>query len=265
MLSEQKRIVAILDEAFAGISQAVANAEKNLANARELFESYLNNVFTQKGDGWVEKSLGDACDFLNGFAFKSVDAIAESNTQLVRMGNLYKNTLDLDRKSVFYPDEYSDGFSRYLLSEGDLVMSLTGTVDKEDYGYTVEIPVTNRKLLLNQRIAKIIFDKSTVDKTFFLYLLRSRIFLKCLYETSRGVRQANLSVVSMKEIPITLPPIDVQRGFSKKIKNLYSEIQKLETIYQQKLSALTELKQSILQKAFTGELTAEIALKQANG
>ena len=57
-LPEQKRIVAILDEAFAGIATAVANTEKNLANARELFESYLNAVFTQKGEGWVEK-LGD--------------------------------------------------------------------------------------------------------------------------------------------------------------------------------------------------------------
>ena len=65
-LQEQKRIVAILDEAFAGISLAVANAEKNLANARELFESYLNNVFTQKGDGWEEKNLEDIADFKNG-------------------------------------------------------------------------------------------------------------------------------------------------------------------------------------------------------
>ena len=60
-LPEQKRIVDILDEAFTGIDQAVANTKKNLANARELFESYLNSVFTQKGEGWVEKEFSDIC------------------------------------------------------------------------------------------------------------------------------------------------------------------------------------------------------------
>ena len=70
-LPEQKRIVAILDETFDGIATAVANAEKNLANARELFESHLNAVFTQKGDGWVEKTLGAEINLLTGFAFKS--------------------------------------------------------------------------------------------------------------------------------------------------------------------------------------------------
>jgi type I restriction enzyme S subunit len=67
-LPEQKRIVAILDKAFEGISAAVANAEKNLANARELFESYLNSVFTQRGKGWVEKKLGEVCEYVNGKA-----------------------------------------------------------------------------------------------------------------------------------------------------------------------------------------------------
>ena len=78
-LPEQKRIVVILDEAFAGISLAVANAEKNLANARELFESYLNNVFTQKGDGWEETSLCDEIDLLTGFAFKSKEYTESSD------------------------------------------------------------------------------------------------------------------------------------------------------------------------------------------
>ena len=74
-LAEQQRIVGLLDEAFAGIATAKAHAEKNLQNARALFESHLRSVFTQRGKGWVEKSLGEVCDFLNGFAFKSGDAV----------------------------------------------------------------------------------------------------------------------------------------------------------------------------------------------
>jgi type I restriction enzyme S subunit len=89
-LPEQKRIAAILDQTSEVISAAVANAEKNLANARELFDRYLNSVFTQNGEGWVEKPLGDVCDLLNGFAFKSSDAVPGSQTQLVRMGNLWQ-------------------------------------------------------------------------------------------------------------------------------------------------------------------------------
>ena len=106
-LAEQQRIVGLLDEAFEGLASAKANAEKNLQNARALFESHLQSVFSQRGPGWLEKPLGDLCDFLNGFAFKSGDAVAESQTQLVRMGNLYGNQLDLDRNPVFYPDSFA--------------------------------------------------------------------------------------------------------------------------------------------------------------
>ena len=68
-LPDQKRIVGILDEAFEGIATAKANAEKNLQNARAVFESYLNAVFTQRGEGWVEKRLGELADFRNGINY----------------------------------------------------------------------------------------------------------------------------------------------------------------------------------------------------
>ncbi|MDA7667213.1 restriction endonuclease subunit S, partial [Akkermansiaceae bacterium] len=64
-LAEQERIVSILDKAFEGIDKAIAQTEQNLASARELFESYLNNIFTQKGDDWVEKKLGEVCENLD--------------------------------------------------------------------------------------------------------------------------------------------------------------------------------------------------------
>ena len=257
-LDEQKQIVAILDEAFEGIDQAIRNTEKNLANARELFDSYLNKIFTQKGDGWIEKTLGEVCDFLNGFAFKSDDVVKDSDVQLIRMGNLYQNILDIERNPVFYPNEFKEKFSRYVLLEGDLIMSLTGTVDKEDYGYTVEVPEIEKTLLLNQRIAKFInIDSDYVDKNFFLYLLRSNSFLSALYKSSRGVRQANLSSSSMKKLTISLPPLDSQKSLVFIFRRLENETQKLETIYRQKLAALNELKQSILQKAFTGQLTSK--------
>jgi type I restriction enzyme S subunit len=94
-LSEQKQIVAILDEAFEGIDRAIANTEKNLANSRELFESYLNAIFTQKGDGWVEKTIGEVCKLSQGLAINSKTKfllVPKSSLPLLRITDLRNNT-----------------------------------------------------------------------------------------------------------------------------------------------------------------------------
>lgn len=255
-IEEQKRIVTILDQVFADIEKARATAETNLKNADELFDSYLQQVFSQRGEGWVDTSLGNICNFQNGYAFKSKDTVETSNTQLIRMGNLYQNILDLNRKSVFYPDNFSDEYEQFKLKEGDMIISLTGTVGKEDYGYTVEIPRTDKTLLLNQRIAKIIsIDIKKLDKRFLLRTLRSRVFLDKLYSTANGTRQANLSTTTMKDILIGIPSLDKQLELCRDFDKLEVETLKLTRIYSKKLVDLDELKKSILQKAFTGELT----------
>ena len=254
-LAEQQRIVSLLDEAFEGLATAKANAEKNLQNARALFESHLQSVFTQRGNGWVEKPLGDLCDFLNGFAFKSGDALAESQTQLVRMGNLYGNQLDLDRSPVFYPDGFATEHSRYVLEEGDIIMSLTGTTGKEDYGFAVRIPDCGLTLLMNQRIMK--FDalkRDIIDDGYLLHYLRSRCFLDVLYPTANGTRQANLSSVTIKLLPVPLRSLKEQKAIATKLDDLREETQRLARIYERKLAALAELKKSLLHQAFTGEL-----------
>ena len=256
-LSEQKRIVALLDTVFADLEQTRAKTEQNLKNARELFDSYLQQVFSQKGEGWIDNQIGSICGFQNGFAFKSKDTVDTSNTQLIRMGNLYQNILSLDRKPAFYPNSFYDEHERYQLHKGDLIISLTGTVDKEDYGYTVEIPDTDRKLLLNQRIAKFInIDTTAINKRFLLRFLRSRVFLDKLYATARGTRQANLSTVTMSEMLISYPSINRQEELIRVIDELEKGVFNLEDIYKNKLSSIDELKKSILQKAFSGELTA---------
>ncbi len=256
-LKEQKQIVAILDKAFAAIDQAKANIEKNIQNAQELFQSKLNQIFSQKGDGWEEKTLGEICHVLNGFAFKSKDSVEKSNTQLLRMGNLYQNVLDLSRKPVFYPDSFSEEYNKFLLKEGDLIMSLTGTVDKTDYGYTVRIPKTNVNLLLNQRIMKIdVHDSSSLNKDYLMNYLLSPVFLSRLYSTSSGTRQANLSSRTILTLTINYPSnIKEQHEIVEKLKHLRVQTSYLVLNYANKISNLEELKKSILQKAFAGELT----------
>ena len=261
-LTEQKQIVAILEKAFTAIDQAKVNIEKNIENAKELFQSKLNNIFSQKDDGWKEKSLGDVCYVLNGYAFKSKEAVEDSNTQLLRMGNLYKNVLDLSRKPVFYPDKFSNEYKDYLLKEGDLIMSLTGTVDKTDYGYTVKVPEVEVDLLLNQRIMKIeVHDSNILNKDYLKNYLLSPDFLMRLYDTASGTRQANLSSRTILKLKINYPTnIDKQIEIVKQFKLLRGYSKNIEAKYQQKLIDLEELKKSILQKAFAGELTKELAV-----
>ena len=256
-LEVQWRIVAVLDEAFAAIATATANAEKNLANARELFDARAESIFLQRGEGWKDVPLGGVCDFLNGFAFKSSDAVEKSHTQLVRMGNLYGRNLDLERKGAFYPDQFASEYERFTLAEGDIIISLTGTMGKEDYGFAVRVPPTDRVLLMNQRIAK--FDRVNdrlVNRDYLLLFLRSRSFLDVLYPTANGTRQANLSTVTMKTIPVPLCPIPMQEAIVSSLNVLADESTRLAKLYRTKLDALNELRNALLHRAFTGELTA---------
>lgn len=254
-LPEQLRIVSVLNEALEKLEQAKESIEKNLQNSKEVFESYLQNVFANPWEDWKEKRLGEVCNFFNGFAFQSKDSIAKSNTQLIRMGNLYQNHLDLERRAVYYPDDFAEKYQKFLLKEDDLIISLTGTTGKEDYGYTVRIPQIDKKLLLNQRIAKVaIIDENQTVKDYLLHFLLSRTFLDQLYKTANGTRQANLSTESMRDIPIMIPKKPEQLSIVSQLNTLSTETKRLESIYQQKLAHLDELRKSLLQKAFNGEL-----------
>ena len=203
----------------------------------------------------MERTLGNLCDFLNGFAFNSGDAVAESQTQLVRMGNLYGNQLDLDRNPVFYPDSFATEHSRYVLKEHDIIMSLTGTTGKEDYGFAVMIPDCGHTLLMNQRIMKFdVIRHDIIDDGYLLHYLRSRCFLDILYPTANGTRQANLSSVTIKLLPVPLCSLKEQKVIANKLDDLQQETQHLTRLYERKLAALEELKKSFLHQAFNGEL-----------
>jgi type I restriction enzyme S subunit len=96
-LHEQQRIVGILDEAFEGIATAKANAEKNLQNAHALFESHLQSVFTQRGEGWVEKRLGDVCDLFQGLCINAQTKhllVEKSSLPLLRIKDLRENSAE---------------------------------------------------------------------------------------------------------------------------------------------------------------------------
>ncbi|WP_339136613.1 MAG: restriction endonuclease subunit S [Candidatus Electrothrix sp. GW3-4] len=253
-LSEQKRIVAILDEAFAGIDQAITNTEKNLAHAREVFESYLNSVFTRKGVGWVDKKLGDICSIKHGFAFKSKFFSNDGEYIVLTPGSFYEKGgfRDQGKKIKYYLGEIPDA---YILSKGDFLIAMTEQAAGL-LGSSLIVPAANR-FLHNQRLGLVQINDETVwDNDFFHHQFNTQYFRNSVQKTASGVKVRHTSPKKLADISISFPTkLSAQKKISAQLNKMESEIQHLQSIYQKKLNALAELKQSILQKAFTGELT----------
>ncbi|MEK8090933.1 restriction endonuclease subunit S [Thermithiobacillus plumbiphilus] len=131
-LPEQKRIVAILDEAFAGIDTAVANTEKNLANASELFESYLNSVFSQRGEGWIEQSLSKFVNSISTGPFGSLlhksDYVSEG-APLVNPINIVGEVIVPDGRKMV-GNVTKERLQSYILKAGDVVIARRGEIGR---------------------------------------------------------------------------------------------------------------------------------------
>lgn len=253
-LPEQKRIVAILDEAFTGITQAINNAEKNLANARELFESYLNSVFTQKGEGWVDKPLGVLTEKITKGSspkWQGISYVEEPGTLFITSENVRTNKMNY-QKTKFVEEIFNEKDSKSILKKGDVLTNIVGAsigrtavFDRDD--------IAN----INQAVCLIRCDNDKLMNKYLAYLFNSPFFKKILHDNEINNARANLSLGFFRSLEIPVPNLIEQEILVTNIDAISSETQHLETIYQQKLTALAELKQSILQKAFTGELTAD--------
>ncbi len=249
-LSEQKRIVVILDEAFEAISKAKANAEKNLKNSKELFESYLYSVFANKC--YDRGTLGKIATVIGGYSFKSGDFTKEGKYQVIRMGNVRPGIIRENESPVFIDKLDDNALKRALLLLNDVIITQTGTKKKRDYGFTVIIEEEN--YLLNQRISAIRFSNNYLPK-FFLYYSWTNHFKDQYFANETGtVGQGNVGIGAITNAIIPFPSLSEQKSVVAKLDDLSAETKRLEAIYQKKISDLEELKKSILQKAFNGEL-----------
>ncbi|MBM4991725.1 restriction endonuclease subunit S [Vibrio parahaemolyticus] len=197
--------------------------------------------------GWTIGSLSDLADTVMGYAFKSTD-FTPNGIPLLRMGNLYQNTLDFERSPVFLPATYKDEYKRFVVKPGDLVMSMTGTMGKRDYGFTVEIPKSAPESLLNQRVMKFV-PKDKTSTGFLLSLLRSEIILSRLYSFPGGTKQANLSAKQVQDLPAPIPPYPEQ----KKIAQILSTWDKAITTTEQLLANSQQQKKALMQQLLTGK------------
>ena len=197
--------------------------------------------------GWTLGTLKDVADTIMGYAFRSEDFVP-TGIPLLRMGNLYQNTLDLNRNPVYLPDSFKVDYKRFLVSPGDLVMSMTGTMGKRDYGFTVEIPSNTQCSLLNQRVLKIV-PKNNASSGYILNLLRSELILSVLYSFPGGTKQANLSAKQLQELPVLIPPELEQ----KKIAQILSTWDKAISVTEKLLTNSQQQKKALMQQLLTGK------------
>jgi len=249
---EQKRIVAILDKAFTAIAKAKAHSEQNLINAKELFESYLQGVFENKGEEWEIKKLGDVCKFENGdrgVNYPSKAHRTESGIPFINAGHLTSDGLDISKMDYISRERY-DLLGSGKVQKGDILFCLRGSLGK-----FAKVKEFSEGAIASSLV--IVRPKLRITSEFLMAYFESKICADMIFDFGNGAAQPNLSAGSLKKFEIPLPTLPEQKRIVKKLDALSSETKKLEAIYQQKIENLEELKKSILQKAFSGQLKME--------
>jgi type I restriction enzyme S subunit len=248
-LPEQRRIVDILDEAFEGIAKAHANAEQNIQNARALFESHLQSVFTKRGPGWVDRRLGDV------FEIGSSKRIMETEwtsagvpfyggkeiVKLAKFGSTISNAYISEEK-------YRDYSSKYDMPRpGDILITARGTIG---VGYVVQ--EGDRFYYKDGNIISM-RGKEATNPHFVLYGFRANVMADQFGALS-GTTVRHLPIEKAKELVLRMPEFADQNTAVAGIRAIEAETQRLASIYQQKLAAIDELKKSLLHEAFAGRL-----------
>lgn len=248
-LSEQQRIVGILDEAFEGLAAARANTEKNLQNARALFESDLHSVFTQRGPGWVDSTIGAEnrfIDYRGRTPAKTLSGIRLITAKNVKMGYLQETPMEF-----IAAGNYKSWMTRGIPQKGDLL-------------FTTEAPLANvaqldtdDKVAFAQRIIIMQPNAAKLDRTFLKYLLLSQPVQQRIRAKGTGATVQGIKARLLKTIEISFPKSLAEQGqIVTKLNGLSQETQRLASVYERKLAALEALKKSLLHHAFTGQLTS---------
>ena len=245
-LSEQQRIVAILDEAFAAIGTAKENAERNLQNAPELFESYLQSVFANTGDGWEEKRLGEVIQ-----KTETIDPTKNPNKEFIYLdvSSVNKENLTIENTSLIIGKD-APSRARKLIRTDDVIFA------------TVR-PTLRRIAIIPEEFNKqvcstgyfVLRTKEPLNNKLVFYFLQTDGFNEKMEKLQKG---ASYPAVTDGEVMSQIIPypksLTGQKSIVTKLDALSAETKKLEAIYLQKLADLDELKKSVLEKAFSGDL-----------
>ena len=245
-LAEQQRIVGLLDEAFEGIATAKANAEKNLQNARALFASHLQSVFTQRGPGWKQKTLEEiATTFGRGKSKhrpRNEPKLYGGKYPFIQTGDI--------RNADHFITEYSQTYSEAGLAQSKLWPK--GTICITIAANIAETAILSFDACFPDSVIGVVANPKEAEVGFIEYLLQS--FKARIQALGKGSAQANINMGTFENERFPFPPVAEQKQIVEKLDALSEETQRLARLYEQKLAALEALKKSLLHQAFTGQL-----------
>lgn len=281
-IREQEKIANFLDEKTTQFDLIISKKEKLIERLEESKKSLISEVVTGKvkvvknDDGYelVKRSseemkdsgvewLGEIpndWDYLplkylakmsGGYAFSS-DTFKDNGVQIIKIANLYNNKLSLGRQPNFVDTSYLESHKDFIVSKGDILISLTGTLGKRDYGYSIMLE-DQQKFLLNQRVGKIKYN-SNVNINYGIYILQSEPYLTSLYSLPTGTKQANLSNEHVLSIKVTLPDMDEQNKIVEYLDLKIGLINKNKYNILNQIEKLKEAKQSLISEAVTGKI-----------
>ncbi len=226
-LAEQQRIVGLLDEAFEGIATAKANAEKNLQNARALFESHLQSVFSQRGKGWVEKSLGETCEMYQPKTIGTKDLVPDGPYP------------------VFGANGVIGRYDKFNHEEPQLLVTCRGAT-------CGSVNISQPKSWITGNAMVVRPKDHQLDLHFLEFFFRGGIDISVAIT---GAAQPQITRTNLSPLLICYPEsVREQKQLAKQFEDLTAETQRLASLYTRKLAALEALKKSLLHQAFSGEL-----------
>ena len=240
-LEVQKTVVDRLDR----LVSVIESRQKELQLLDDLIKARFVEMFGEPDTnpkGWDECSLSEKLNVLGGYAFKSDQFDENDGIPVLRIGNInagYFKPVNM----VYWKEDES--LERYAMYPGDLVMSLTGTVGKDDYGNVCILGDDYEMYYLNQRNAKLEI-KEGIDKYYLSQLLKFEQIKKRLTGISRGVRQANISNKDILNMVVPVPPIELQEQFSDFVK----QVDKSKVVVQAALDEVQLLFDSLMQQYF---------------
>jgi type I restriction enzyme, S subunit len=270
---EQTRIAEILSTA----DEAIAHTEALIAKYQRIKTGLMQDLLTKGIDEngnirskethkfvvkngievpekWEVELLRKNVNIQGGYSFKSSD-FTSSGIQLIRIGNLYNNVLDLNREPIYLPESFEKNHPSFVLKGGDIILSMTGTYGKRDYGFAIMLP-ENSKFLLNQRVCRFFYDDN-IFRDFLLLLLRSENYLNQLFINVTGSKQGNLNTSNILDILVRLPKNDEQIRIVEKVESAEKNINDLIKCR----IKLQSLKTGLMQDLLSGKVRVNMDIK----
>jgi len=252
--AEQKMIASLLDKAFTSIEQAKANIEKNLLNAKETFQGKLNEIFSQGDDSWKYLALSETLTNQprNGWSPPAKNH-ADEGTPVLTLSSV--TGFEFKQSKIKYTSAETKEGAHYWVANGDLLITRSNTPELVGHvaiASNIEAPTIYPDLIMKMSV-----NPDIALTRFIYYQLRSTKLRGLIMGLAKGANPTmkKINKAAVQNLPVSLPTIDQQQKLIEEFDHISVELELIISAYQKKLQTIESLKKSILQKAFSGELT----------